>query len=109
MHPSCCEHVYSIPAASFVIEPFSFARSEEHTSELQSHSDLVCRLLLEKQKKVRSGRSMQSAHTRPDRATSSPCPSRPIPITARSNRAAMLALKPELSAPWHRYCITCLE
>src|SRR5436190_9715595 len=24
------------------------ARSEEHTSELQSHSDLVCRLLLEK-------------------------------------------------------------
>src|SRR5438034_9428729 len=29
----------------------SFAsRSEEHTSELQSHSDLVCRLLLEKKK-----------------------------------------------------------
>src|SRR5438132_2948167 len=30
------------------IEP---GRSEEHTSELQSHSDLVCRLLLEKKKK----------------------------------------------------------
>src|SRR5438034_1786923 len=29
----------------------SCARSEEHTSELQSHSDLVCRLLLEKKKK----------------------------------------------------------
>src|SRR5436190_7134597 len=28
------------------------ARSEEHTSELQSHSDLVCRLLLEKKKKI---------------------------------------------------------
>src|SRR5260221_3467311 len=28
-------------------------RSEEHTSELQSHSDLVCRLLLEKKKKNR--------------------------------------------------------
>src|SRR5438034_6655846 len=27
-------------------------RSEEHTSELQSHSDLVCRLLLEKKNKV---------------------------------------------------------
>src|SRR5438034_2702114 len=27
-----------------------FSRSEEHTSELQSHSDLVCRLLLEKKK-----------------------------------------------------------
>src|SRR2546428_9494033 len=29
-------------------------RSEEHTSELQSRSDIVCRLLLEK-KKIRSG------------------------------------------------------
>src|SRR5260221_3457950 len=28
-------------------------RSEEHTSELQSHSDLVCRLLLEKKKTER--------------------------------------------------------
>src|SRR5437588_5840839 len=28
------------------------SRSEEHTSELQSHSDLVCRLLLEKKKIV---------------------------------------------------------
>src|SRR5206468_6172190 len=28
----------------------SIARSEEHTSELQSRSDLVCRLLLEKKK-----------------------------------------------------------
>src|SRR5438132_7051864 len=26
-------------------------RSEEHTSELQSHSDIVCRLLLEKKKR----------------------------------------------------------
>src|SRR5260221_10794279 len=30
-------------------------RSEEHTSELQSHSDLVCRLLLEKKKKEAKG------------------------------------------------------
>src|SRR6185312_17158500 len=29
----------------------AFPRSEEHTSELQSRSDLVCRLLLEKKKK----------------------------------------------------------
>src|SRR5437667_1880282 len=29
------------------------ARSEEHTSELQSHHDLVCRLLLEKKKKTK--------------------------------------------------------
>src|SRR5260221_7788926 len=31
--------------------PSQKARSEEHTSELQSHSDIVCRLLLEKKKK----------------------------------------------------------
>src|SRR5574343_828372 len=30
---------------------FLYARSEEHTSELQSHHDIVCRLLLEKKKK----------------------------------------------------------
>src|SRR5437588_7891803 len=32
------------------------SRSEEHTSELQSHSDLVCRLLLEKKKKKQKTR-----------------------------------------------------
>src|SRR6266480_5422017 len=31
--------------------PSSMKRSEEHTSELQSHVNLVCRLLLEKKKK----------------------------------------------------------
>src|SRR2546421_9570635 len=36
-------------------------RSEEHTSELQSRSDLVCRLLLEKKKKPR--RSATMLHT----------------------------------------------
>src|SRR5260221_2277817 len=41
------------------------SRSEEHTSELQSHSDLVCRLLLEK-KKTKSWRcqSQRLAHSR---------------------------------------------
>src|SRR5438034_9474507 len=33
------------------VSPRRRPRSEEHTSELQSHSDLVCRLLLEKKKK----------------------------------------------------------
>src|SRR5437588_7182629 len=36
-------------------------RSEEHTSELQSHSDLVCRLLLEKKKEVK-----RTTRSRPD-------------------------------------------
>src|SRR5947207_4937661 len=34
--------------------PKTESRSEEHTSELQSHSDLVCRLLLEKKKTKRN-------------------------------------------------------
>src|SRR2546427_4511541 len=34
--------------------PFGLARSEEHTSELQSQSNLVCRLLLEKKKKQKN-------------------------------------------------------
>src|SRR6266540_6676376 len=37
------------PSGARVVRPR--LRSEEHTSELQSHHDLVCRLLLEKKKK----------------------------------------------------------
>src|SRR5260221_3313193 len=39
------------PDGSLVRADHVRQRSEEHTSELQSHSDLVCRLLLEKKKK----------------------------------------------------------
>src|SRR2546430_10875484 len=34
------------------LQIFLYVRSEEHTSELQSQSNLVCRLLLEKKKKT---------------------------------------------------------
>src|SRR5204862_1731939 len=37
--------------ASPILTPASTTRSEEHTSELQSRRDLVCRLLLEKKNK----------------------------------------------------------
>src|SRR2546430_5851646 len=47
----------------------SRARSEEHTSELQSQSNLVCRLLLEKKKK--------HTHTRWTRRTTAPMRSLP--------------------------------
>src|SRR5437588_7514174 len=58
----CVEHVRN-EAHPFVEEDLALVeggdagrllpavRSEEHTSELQSHSDLVCRLLLEKKNK----------------------------------------------------------
>src|SRR5947207_4829907 len=36
-------------------------RSEEHTSELQSHSDLVCRLLLEKKKTEKDALELRSS------------------------------------------------
>src|SRR5260221_10955696 len=39
-------------------------RSEEHTSELQSHSDLVCRLLLEKKKKLQKVQAQEKPMTR---------------------------------------------
>src|SRR5437667_949943 len=41
-------------------------RSEEHTSELQSHHDLVCRLLLEKKKKKKNRRT-STQHKTEDR------------------------------------------
>src|SRR2546427_9410369 len=44
-------------------------RSEEHTSELQSQSNLVCRLLLEKKKKTQQSTSDDALHNTHDRAT----------------------------------------
>src|SRR5438132_7173834 len=43
--------VLAVATAGAAVNFTLIARSEEHTSELQSHSDLVCRLLLEKKKK----------------------------------------------------------
>src|SRR5260221_10862812 len=40
------------PRVAAAAVQFEDPRSEEHTSELQSHSDIVCRLLLEKKKKI---------------------------------------------------------
>src|SRR5256885_2650674 len=42
---------------------FAPGRSEEHTSELQSPCNLVCRLLLEKKKKEKTSRTRQPMHS----------------------------------------------
>src|SRR2546430_10425222 len=42
----------ALPGPSHCATASAPARSEEHTSELQSQSNLVCRLLLEKKKKI---------------------------------------------------------
>src|SRR2546427_6156611 len=46
---------------SALTSPDSRMRSEEHTSELQSQSNLVCRLLLEKKKKSKKTSSNSSS------------------------------------------------
>src|SRR2546430_448711 len=48
-------------------------RSEEHTSELQSQSNLVCRLLLEKKKKGSSSAARPRRLSGDDGGTSFPC------------------------------------
>src|SRR2546422_5928288 len=54
------------------------ARSEEHTSELQSRLHLVCRLLLEKKKKIKIHSYTVTKFIRVARTRSlSPCPSQP--------------------------------
>src|SRR5947207_4742787 len=44
-----------------VVAAITASRSEEHTSELQSHSDIVCRLLLEKKKGFADARRLLAA------------------------------------------------
>src|SRR6266478_977463 len=45
-------HTTDMPTTGGALAFDGFVRSEEHTSELQSQSNLVCRLLLEKKKKT---------------------------------------------------------
>src|SRR5438874_12310279 len=49
--PSALTTSCAAPAGAAVAREAAKIRSEEHTSELQSRRDLVCRLLLEKKKK----------------------------------------------------------
>src|SRR5438067_9428732 len=57
--------------------PQPTSRSEEHTSELQSRFDLVCRLLLEKKKCWQTERALGCTASAATRA--SPCARRPPP------------------------------
>src|SRR5207237_7839381 len=50
----------SLPEAHTGQDPRLRKRSEEHTSELQSHLNLVCRLLLEKKKKIKKYKKQQN-------------------------------------------------
>src|SRR5690242_21079241 len=50
--------------------PTTAPRSEEHTSELQSHVNLVCRLLLEKKKNNKKKKSCQLRKERRNKCSS---------------------------------------
>src|SRR5437016_12137098 len=49
-HRACAHRVAGPPAVDLAVSDLFDQRSEEHTSELQSLTNLVCRLLLEKKK-----------------------------------------------------------
>src|SRR2546430_13353974 len=48
LYPGSERRISAVESRDVVATPKLFNRSEEHTSELQSQSNLVCRLLLEK-------------------------------------------------------------
>src|SRR5699024_11920162 len=58
-----------------------WGRSEEHTSELQSRFDLVCRLLLEKKKKERRELELTGLEVGDSKKTKEPAPSGERPDT----------------------------
>src|SRR2546430_8967889 len=74
------------PAASVAENAGSWVRSEEHTSELQSQSNLVCRLLLEKKKKKNN---YNLTHSSPSSTT-------PVGIAARDISNSYLYSRPSV-------------
>ena len=54
------DQVAALKLAGVAADTINSSRSEEHTSELQSHHDLVCRLLLEKKKKRKKKKKKKS-------------------------------------------------
>src|SRR5436190_17341681 len=78
---SACPPGTTVPGRTSPCPPG--CRSEEHTSELQSHSDLVCRLLLEK-KKIYPTYCTQ----KPNKPSASRSPTRPSLLATQASRTA---------------------
>src|SRR2546427_7984346 len=78
------------------------SRSEEHTSELQSQSNLVCRLLLEKKKKKRDCLNLHRSITRTTLDNPEPPLQRPTAMMLRTHAtraASRLIIIPRTSDP----------
>src|SRR6202021_47768 len=74
-------------------------RSEEHTSELQSHSDLVCRLLLEKKKQIRTAGKVTCTSARPTRHRCTP------PAAQQRSAHALEDIDVEVDVDEHQACV----
>src|SRR5438034_2117044 len=72
------------------------SRSEEHTSELQSHSDLVCRLLLEKKKLRTSIRRRAKCGV----AARASAPLLPLPARMRISSSGRVICKARRATHW---------
>src|SRR5256886_7856223 len=86
--PSVTSCTFDMSLVVSTTRPMRPLRSEEHTSELQSQSNLVCRLLLEKKKKLHVARLERQAHPSRRRTSYSH-------IATRAHHAAVL-IEPEV-------------
>src|SRR5256886_5989588 len=86
---------HRIPSISKSIRKQLPSRSEEHTSELQSQSNLVCRLLLEKKKTIKVDSHLASALiSGPHWPVSTlPRPPRPCDLSRRVTNVRQAAIK----------------
>src|SRR2546430_4733076 len=76
-------------------KPMLYERSEEHTSELQSQSNLVCRLLLEK-------KNIPTRLSCPGTGPSSILTQPVLPARRRTAYARVHVRRSEAGASWHR-------
>src|SRR5437588_1559434 len=94
--PNECACAFRISAPSLSRNPFT-TRSEEHTSELQSHSDLVCRLLLEKKKKKKINQRQKEKNKKQQKE---------INTYTQNNITSKQQTSQNITATAHRYALT---
>ena len=78
--PTVVYAVHNAAGRSLATLPDVLDRSEEHTSELQSLTNLVCRLLLEKKKKTKKKKKRKAEQERPISSTCRMSPLYKLPL-----------------------------
>src|SRR5256885_4435064 len=101
-HAEAAVHRFAHAVESLVVAALQADRSEEHTSELQSPCNLVCRLLLEKKKNTARNTQLSRFDSR---LLSSESPAAPLPP---ASRYMQLFISPSRSSAMRRgFCVTC--